>query len=243
MSRILVVEDEVRIASFVSAGLTRRGFRTDVARTGAQALELVREGGIDLIVLDIGLPGMDGFEVLRRIRSEGWAMPVIVLTARGSVADRVTGLEEGADDYMPKPFSMAELLARIRRRLATATPGDPVAAGDDAVSLVVGAVRLDLRTRQVRVHQRVADLSAREFALLEALMRHPGQVQSREDLLRTVWQYAHAPATNVVDVYAGYLRRKLGPGVIETVRGVGFRIGDPAPDASALGDPAPGDPV
>ena len=225
MSQILVVEDEVRISSFVSTGLARRGYRAVVARTGPEALEIVRAGDIDLIVLDIGLPGMDGFEVLRRLRSEGWAMPVIVLTARGSVADRVTGLEEGADDYMPKPFSMAELLARIRRRLATVTPATE-SAPDDATSLVVGPVRLDLRTRQVRVHQRVAELSAREFALLEALMRHPGEVVSREELLRTVWQYAHAPATNVVDVYVGYLRRKVGPGVIETVRGVGFRVGD-----------------
>lgn len=227
MSRILVVEDEKRIASFLVAGLTRHGYRVDLAATGPDALNAVRAGGIDLLLLDVGLPGMDGFEVLRRIRAEGWGMPVIVLTARGSVADRVAGLEGGADDYMPKPFSLAELLARIRRRLATSAPVAAEVAGTPVTRLVVGAVRLDLRTRQVRVQQNVAELSAREFALLEALMRRPGQTVSREDLLAQVWQYAHAPATNVVDVYVGYLRRKLGPGVIETVRGQGYRFREP----------------
>lgn len=227
MSRILVVEDEKRIASFLVAGLTRHGYRVDLAATGPDALTAVRAGGVDLLLLDVGLPGMDGFEVLRRIRAGGWGMPVIVLTARGSVADRVAGLEGGADDYMPKPFSLAELLARIRRRLATSAPVTPDVAGAPVTSLVVGAVRLDLRTRQVRVQQNVAELSAREFALLEALMRTPGQTVSREDLLEQVWQYAHAPATNVVDVYVGYLRRKLGPGIIETVRGQGYRFREP----------------
>ncbi len=226
MSQILVVEDEERIATFVARGLSRQGFRVQVVGTGPQALEAVAAGGVDLIVLDVGLPGMDGFEVLRRLRSAGHAMPVIVLTARGSVADRITGLEEGADDYMPKPFSLAELLARIRRRLATGgTPtGTPTA--DAAAGLTVGPVRLDLVTRQVRVHQRVSQLSARECALLEVLMRHPGEAVSREQLIEQVWQYAHDPGTNVVDVYVGYLRRKLGPGVIETVRGVGYRLRD-----------------
>ena len=224
MSRILVVEDEARIASFVSTGLTRRGFRVDVARTGPDGLAAVRAGGIDLVVLDIGLPGMDGFEVLKRMRAEGWSLPVIVLTARGSVADRVAGLEGGADDYMPKPFSMAELLARIRLRLAASTTATPEPV-DTATSLAVGPVRLDLRTHQVRVHQRVSDLSAREFALLEVLMRHPGQDMSREDLLRGAWENEQAASANAVDVYVGYLRRKLGPGVIDTVRGVGYRLG------------------
>lgn len=218
MTHILVVEDEERIASFVSKGLTSAGYTVSVVADGRQALAAAQYSDVDLMVLDIGLPGIDGFEVLRRLRETGSTLPVIVLTARDSVADTVTGLDSGADDYMAKPFSFAELLARIRRRTATPAPGPA-----DSVSLVVGDVTLDLLTRRVRTASGEYDLTAREFTMLELFMRHPGHVLSREQLLDRVWGFDHDPGSNVVDVYVRYLRRKLGADRIETVRGMGYR--------------------
>lgn len=220
MSRILIAEDEPRIASFIAKGLTASGLGSEVASDGASALALALRGDHDLLVLDIGLPGMDGFEVLTRLRQSGSAMPVIILTARDSASDTIAGLEGGADDYMPKPFSFGELLARIRLRLRTASQ-----ATDAGVSeIVVGGIRLDLRSRQVRVKGRVTDLSSREFVLLETFLRHPGHVLSREQLLSHVWGYDFDPGSNVVDVYVRYLRRKIGADAIETVRGMGYRL-------------------
>jgi two-component system copper resistance phosphate regulon response regulator CusR len=218
VSRILVAEDEPRIASFVAKGLTASGLVPKVAGDGASALALALTDDYDLLVLDIGLPGMEGFEVLRRIRAAGRSIPIIILTARDSAADTIAGLEGGADDYMPKPFSFGELLARIRLRLR------PVSAGSPATALTAGGMTLDLRARQVRAGGRTSDLSAREFLLLEAFMRHPGQVLSREQLLSHVWGYDFDPGSNVVDVYVRYLRRKVGPGAVETVRGMGYRL-------------------
>jgi two-component system, OmpR family, copper resistance phosphate regulon response regulator CusR len=219
VSRVLVAEDEPRIASFVEKGLSANGFAVTVVGDGPSAYDYAMTGGFDLMVLDIGLPGVDGFTVLRKLRAERSMIPVIVLTARDSVQDTVAGLEGGADDYMPKPFRFEELLARVRLRLTTAR-------SPEATMLVLGGLRLDLRTRRAHVGDRSVDLSAREFALTETFMRHPGQVLSREQLLSHVWGYDFDPGSNVVDVYVRYLRRKLGTKRIVTVRGMGYRLDD-----------------
>lgn len=217
MSRILIVEDEARIAAFIAKGLTSSGMTTLIASDGRTALDLARDANFDLLVLDIGLPDMDGFDVLRQLRGRGEQLPVIVLTARDSVADTIAGLEGGADDYMSKPFSFGELVARIRLRLR---PSPEHAVTEIATTTLT----LDLRTRQVRQDGRWHDLSAREFLLLETFMRHAGQVMSREQLLSHVWGYDFDPGSNVVDVYVRYLRIKLGAECIDTVRGMGYRI-------------------
>lgn len=221
MARILIVEDEPRIASFVAKGLRADGHVATVAADGLRGLDEAMSGNHDLVVLDIGLPGMDGFTVLEHLRAQGSSVPVIVLTARDSVTDTVAALEGGADDYMPKPFRFAELLARIRIRLRPGPGADP-RARDEALS--AGGVHLDLRTRRATVDGRQLDLSAREFALAEIFMLNAGQVLSREQLLDQVWGFDFDPGSNVVDVYVGYLRRKLGPDTIETVRGMGYRF-------------------
>lgn len=217
MARILIAEDEPRISSFVQKGLRAKGFTTTVVADGASAYDLAGSGEFDLVVLDIGLPHMDGFEVLERLRGENVMIPIIVLTARDSVRDVVSGLENGADDYMPKPFRFEELLARIRLRLAGARVSEQMV-------LSSGDLSLDLRTRRAQVGERSVDLSAREFALTEAFLRHPGQVLSREQLLSQVWGYDFDPGSNVVDVYVRYLRGKFGSDRIETIRGMGYRL-------------------
>ncbi|SOE04041.1 response regulator transcription factor [Blastococcus haudaquaticus] len=217
MSRVLIAEDEPRIASFIEKGLKAHGFTTAVAGDGRTARASALSGEFDLLVLDIGLPGMDGFEVLRSLRAERCTIPVVVLTARDSVQDTVAGLEGGADDYMPKPFRFEELLARIRLRLAGGR-------GTEVTVLSCGDLSLDLRTRRARAGDRTVDLSAREFALAETFLRHPGQVLAREQLLSHVWGYDFDPGSNVVDVYVRYLRKKLGADRIETVRGMGYRL-------------------
>ena len=218
MSRILIAEDEDRISSFIDKGLRAAGFTTKVVATGTDALDYAITGGFDLLVLDIGLPGLDGYEVMRRVRASGSKIPMIILTARSSAEDAIASLEGGANDFMPKPFRFDELLARIRLRLAdaSATPSDRV--------LIVGDLELDTRTRRVRVGDREFDLSAREFALAEEFLRHPDQVLSREQLLSRVWGFDFDPGSNVVDVYVGYLRAKFGVARIETVRGMGYRL-------------------
>jgi DNA-binding response OmpR family regulator len=218
VTRILVVDDEPRITSFLEQGLRAQGFLTSVAEDGEQASALARDGDFDLVLLDVGLPGKDGFSVLREIRARGEALPVILLTARDDVADRVTGLDAGADDYLPKPFSFQELLARIRARLR-----DTRSSGTGTV-LTAGGVRLDLKTRTVTVDDRPVTLTAQEFTLTETFVRHAGQVLSRAQLLSMVWGYDFDPGSNVVDVYVGYLRRKLGNDVIRTVRGMGYQL-------------------
>ena len=217
MSRILIAEDESRISSFIDKGLRAAGFTTTVVTTGPDALEHALSGSADLLVLDIGLPGLDGYEVMRRLRAAGVSLPVIVLTARTSAEDTLASLEGGANDYMPKPFRFDELLARIRLRLDDASRAvEPV--------LTVGDLELDLHARRALVEGREVELSAREFALAEELMRHVGGVLSREQLLSRVWGYDFDPGSNVVDVYVGYLRSKLGASRIETVRGMGYRL-------------------
>ena len=196
MSRILIVEDEPRIASFLEKGLRSNGYVTTVAGGGMEGLALLSTGDFDLLILDLGLPDVDGLDVLRRLRARDPAMPVVILTARDGLSDTVSGLEEGADDYVTKPFQFEELLARVRARLRDdRTNADFV--------LRVGHAQLDLRTRRARVGDRPVELTAREFALAETFFRHPGQVLSREQLLSHVWGYDYDPQSNVVDVYVG----------------------------------------
>ncbi|MFD9906812.1 response regulator transcription factor [Streptomyces sp. NPDC059063] len=218
MNRILIVEDEERIASFVDKGLRANGFTTTIVADGDAAYDYALTGGFDLILLDIGLPGRDGFTVLRGLREARVSAPVIVLTARDSVRDTVAGLEGGADDWMTKPFRFEELLARVRLRLRTA------ARAPEVTVLRAGEVTLDLRTRRARSGERTVDLTAREFVLLELFLRHPGQVLSREQILSHVWGYDFDPGSNIVDVYVRALRKKLGADRLETVRGMGYRL-------------------
>ncbi|WP_151772885.1 response regulator transcription factor [Streptomyces abyssomicinicus] len=218
MERILIVEDEERIASFVEKGLRAQGYLTTVAGDGDAGYDHAASGGFDLVILDIGLPGQDGFTVLRRLREDRVTVPVIVLTARDSVRDTVAGLEGGADDWMTKPFRFEELLARVRLRVRTA------ARAPEVTVLRSGTLSLDLRTRRARAEDRTVDLTAREFVLLELFLRHPGQVLSREQILSQVWGYDFDPGSNIVDVYVRALRRKLGAARLETVRGMGYRL-------------------
>jgi two-component system copper resistance phosphate regulon response regulator CusR len=221
VSRILIAEDEARIASFLEKGLRANGFSTELAGDGEQALRLACSGQFDLLILDLGLPEKDGFEVLQELRKEDRRLPVVILTARDSVRETVAGLERGADDYIAKPFRFEELLARVRVRLRGDRAAEPTV-------LRAGSAALDLRTRQALVDGTAIDLSAREFALAEVFFRHPGQVLSREELLSQVWGYDFDPGSNIVDVYVGYLRRKLGKDLITSVRGMGYRLeGDP----------------
>ena len=219
MNRILIVEDEARISSFIAKGLKAEGFTPTVVADGVTGLDYAMTGEFDLMVLDIGLPGMDGFHVLERVAADRPALPVIVLTARDSVTDTIAALEGGAADYMSKPFRFGELVARVRLRLRS--PGE--APPDD--ELTVGEVRLDLRRRRAFRADQEVELSGREFALAEVLLRNHGLVLSREQLLSQVWGYDFDPGSNVVDVYVGYLRKKLGADLISTVRGMGYRAG------------------
>lgn len=218
MSQILIVEDEPRIAAFVAKGLRAAGFATVIEPSGRAAIQLALTEPIDLIVLDVGLPDIDGFDVLGQLRGQGVTTPVVMLTARSSVADRVAGLQSGADDYIPKPFAFEELLARIQLRLR------PEAAPESVMVLSHRDLSLDLRTRRATVAGRSIDLTAREFTLAEMFLRNPGQVLSREQLLSGAWGYDFDPGSNVVDVYVRYLRRKLGADYFETVRGMGYRL-------------------
>jgi two-component system, OmpR family, response regulator QseB len=218
MNRVLIAEDEPRLASFLEKGLRANGFTTTVVGDGQAASLMASDDDFDLLVLDLGLPGKDGLSVLRELRARGQRLPTIILTARDEVSDKVTGLEGGADDYVTKPFRFEELLARVRARLRTDQPQAELSV------LRAGDVVLDPRTRRVVADGKAVELSAREFTMLETFLRHPGQVLSREQLLSYVWGYDHDPGSNVVDVYVGYLRRKVGSDRIVTVRGVGYRF-------------------
>jgi two-component system OmpR family response regulator len=219
--RILVVEDEVKMAGLLHRGLSEDGHVVDVARHGDDALWMGQVVEYDAIVLDLMLPGLDGVGVCRRWRESGVWSPVLMLTARDTIEDRVAGLDAGADDYLPKPFSFAELLARLRALVRRGTAERPVA-------LEVGDLRLDPATRQVCRGETEIELSGREFAVLETFMRRPGDVLSRVQLLEHAWDYAYESRSNVVDVYVRYLREKIdrpfGSESIETVRGIGYRL-------------------
>ena len=217
MNRILIAEDESRLAAFLEKGLRSNGFVTTTAPDGPTALALARDSDFDLLILDLGLPGLDGMTILRTLRAQGQRLPVVILSARDDVSDKVTGLEHGADDYVSKPVRFEELLARLRVRLRSEGTAEQTV-------LRAGDVALDLRTRRARVADRTVDLTAREFTLAEVFLRHPDQVLSREQLLSHVWGYDFDPGSNVVDVYVRYLRRKLGAERIATVRGMGYRL-------------------
>jgi two-component system OmpR family response regulator len=216
-----VVEDELKMAALIRRGLTEEGYAADVARTGDDALWMARATPYDVVVLDVMLPGRNGFAICRELRENGIWAPVLMLTARDSIEDRVSGLDSGADDYLTKPFSFAELLARLRALARRGADRRPTV-------LEVGSLRLDPSTHEVRRGDVEIALSAKEFALLETFMRRPGEVLSRLDLLEHAWDYGYENRSNVIDVYVGYLRRKLdvpfGMSSIETVRGAGYRL-------------------
>jgi DNA-binding response OmpR family regulator len=221
MYRILVAEDESRIAAFVEKGLRSNGFTLTLSADANEAIALALGGSFDLLILDLGLPGKDGLEVLEELRGQGEQLPIIILSARDDIRDKVAGFEGGADDYLTKPFRFEELLVRIRARLRS-NAGN--ASAQEVMELLAGDIVLDLRTRKVKVGDRWIELPAREFILAETFFRHPGQVMSREQLLDRVWGYDYDPGSNIVDVYVGYLRKKLGSKLLETVRGMGYRL-------------------
>jgi DNA-binding response OmpR family regulator len=219
MNRILIVEDESRIASFIEKGLRARGFSTILAANATEAIAMALNSEFELAILDIGLPDKNGFEVLEELRGQGVSFPIIMLTARDDIKDKVAGLKGGADDYVTKPFSFEELLARIEVRLRSSNGN---VTKEESI-LRVGEVTLDLLTRRVKLGDREVELPSREFILAEVFLRHPGQVMTRQQLLDLVWGYDYDPGSNIVDVYVGYLRKKLGDRLIETVRGTGYR--------------------
>jgi DNA-binding response OmpR family regulator len=217
VKRILICEDEPGMATFLERGLGSRGYTTKVVSDGASATAIATDEDFDLAILDLGLPDTDGLSVLRELRRRGERMPVIILTARDDLSDKVEGLDAGSDDYVTKPFKLEELLARVRVQLREGRAAEPSV-------LEAAGVTLDVRTRKAMVEGDLVDLTAREFTMLETFMQHAGQVLSREQLLAHVWGYDYDPGSNVVEVYVRYLRRKLGDGAIETVRGMGYRL-------------------
>ena len=221
--RILVVEDEKKIATFVQRGLKECGFVVDVVYRGDEALDIILDHHFDAVVLDIMLPGRDGLSILRVLRERAISVPVLILTARGEISEKVEGLNLGADDYLAKPFSIDELAARVRALIRRNS-------GETLLRYRVNDLTLDLATRAVRRGSRRIDLTAREFSVLECLMRSPGRVFTRTQLCQHVWEYHFDPESNLVDVYIQRLRRKVDDGepikLIQTVRGVGYRIGE-----------------
>lgn len=224
MARVLIAEDEDRIASFIRKGFEANGFATTIVDDGARAVEEARDSRFDLLVLDLGLPEKDGLEVLSDMRARGERMPVIILTANEEVDTTVAGLEGGADDYMRKPFSFEELLARARLRIRQAEGAE--------TQLAAGPLTLDLHRHTVSMGDETVELPGREFALAEVLFRHQGQVLSRQELLEAVWGRDADPASKKLEVYVLYLRRKLGDEVIENIRGQGYRL---RPDLAGRG--------
>jgi two-component system, OmpR family, response regulator QseB len=219
-----MVEDEDRIASFVKKGLLAQGFQLAIAPQAKTGMEMALTGDFDLMILDLGLPDQDGLALLDSLRGQGLSMPIIILTARDDIEDKVSGFEKGANDYLTKPFRFEELVVRIRARLRD-RPGDAATPADDEAQILgQGEVRLDVRSRQVQVEGRWVELATREFVLAELFFRNPGKVLSREHILNRVWGYDYDPGSNIVDVYVGYLRKKIGSDRIETLRGQGYRL-------------------
>jgi two-component system, OmpR family, response regulator len=221
--RILVVEDEQKIARLVQKGLKEFGFAVDIIGRGDEALEIILDNPFDAIVLDIMLPGLDGLSILRALRERANAIPILILTARGEIRDKVEGLDLGADDYLAKPFAIEELAARLRALIRRQT-------GETLVRYRIQDLTLDLASRIARRGNRRIDLTGREFSLLECLMRAPGRVFTRTQLCQHVWEYQFDAGTNLVEVYIQRLRRKVDDSeptkLIQTVRGAGYRIGD-----------------
>jgi two-component system, OmpR family, response regulator len=217
MARILIAEDDPLISGFMEKGLRASGYSTYVVGDGEQAVQVSLTESFDLLILDMALPEREGFQVLEELRAQGKQLPVLVVTGRPELRDVVAVLDVGADDYMTKPFRFEELLARVRARLRAR-------GTEEATVLTAGNIQLNLRTRRAKVDDREVNLSGREYALLETFMRHPDQVLSRQQLLSHVWGYFFDPGTNLINVYVGSLRSKLGQDVIETLRGVGYRF-------------------
>jgi DNA-binding response OmpR family regulator len=221
--RILVVEDEQKIATFVQKGLKEFGFAVDVIGRGDEAFEIILDNPFDAVVLDVMLPGRDGLSILRALRERSNAVPVLILTARGEICEKVEGLDLGADDYLAKPFAIEELAARLRALIRRQT-------GENLVRYRIQDLTLDVASRIARRGSRRIDLTGREFSLLECLMRAPGRVFTRTQLCQHVWEYQFDAGTNLVDVYIQRLRRKVDDSeptkLIQTVRGAGYRIGD-----------------
>ncbi|MEM8778956.1 MAG: response regulator transcription factor [Cyanobacteria bacterium P01_G01_bin.49] len=219
MNRILIAEDEQKISTFLKKGLEANGFMTEIAADAHVILDLALSDQFDLMLLDLGLPCKDGLTILEELRGQGATLSIIILTARDDIKDKVTSLEGGADDYVTKPFRFEELLARIRLRLRNhLNHFTPI-----QTQLKSNNIVLDLRSRQVYLDQQLVEISTTEFTLLETLIEHKGQVMTRQQLLDHVWGYNYDPGSNIVDVYIGYLRKKLGKDLIDTVRGVGYR--------------------
>jgi len=222
--KILLVEDEARLATAVRRVLDDEGYATDWAADGADGLTRAEASEYDVILLDVMLPSYDGYEIARRLRADGSTVPILMLTARDGIQDRVRGLDAGADDYLVKPFALAELLARVRALSRRARMAEVA----ESPRLSVADLELDMRSHDARRGQRRIELTAREFSLLETLMRHPGQVMTRAQLLDTVWSYDSIVESNVVDIYIHYLRNKIDKGfdhkLIRTVRGTGYSI-------------------
>ena len=223
--RVLVVDDDVKITSFLRRGLALEGYAVTVANSGAEGLRAAAEHEPDVLVLDIMMPGIDGIEVCRRIRAADMPVPILMLTARDTVADRVKGLDSGADDYLVKPFALEELLARVRALLRR-KPGVREADEPRSVVLTYADLTLDTGSREVRRGERSVELTAKEFELLTLFLTNPRQVLTRDMLMEKVWGYDYAGESNVLEVYVGYLRQKLEAGgeprIIQTVRGVGY---------------------
>lgn len=223
---VLVVDDDAKITSFLRRGLVLEGYEVTVANSGAEALKLVAEQAMDLMILDIMMPGVDGLEVCRRVRAAGESLPILLLTARDAISDRVKGLDTGADDYLVKPFALEELLARVRALLRRHANGQGEEGQEASPLLRYADVVLDTASREARRGERMIDLTAKEYELLALFMSHPRQVLTRDRLMEKVWGYDYSGESNVLEVYVGYLRQKLEAGgeprVIQTVRGVGY---------------------
>ncbi|MCU0550910.1 MAG: response regulator transcription factor [Leptolyngbya sp. Prado105] len=222
MNRLLIAEDEARIAAFLEKGFRANGFTTTIAKNGLEAIAMARSDAFDLLILDLGLPGKDGWQVLEEVRGRGERLRIIILTAQDEVEDTVTALESGANDYVTKPFEFSELLARVRVQLRDNVVAK--AKSGKETMLQVGDIVLDLLTRQVWIGTDLIEMSVKEFALAEIFLRHPMQVMSREQLLNRVWGYDYDPGSNIVDAYVKQLRKKLGSDLIETIRGIGYRL-------------------
>lgn len=222
MQRILLAEDSSRIASFIVKGLSAHGYEVDHVMDGAQVLPQLSRKDYQLLVLDLGLPNREGLSILEELRGTGNQIPVLVLTARDSVETTVASFQGGADDFMAKPFSFDELLVRVQTRIKGKQVLEPSGAAES--TLTRGNISLDLISRRVTVGNQIHELTTREFLLLEVLLRNPGQIISREQLLDRVWGFDHDPGSNVVDVYIRYLRKKVGSDVIKTVRGLGYKL-------------------
>ncbi|MEM1251399.1 MAG: response regulator transcription factor [Cyanobacteria bacterium P01_H01_bin.21] len=222
MSHILIVEDSLRVSSFLEKGLKTHGYTTSTVDNGNDAISIMLDDEIDLMILDLELPQTSGLTVLERLREQRRNIAVIILSASHEMDDKLASFSSGADDYLTKPFRFEELLVRIRARLRDVRQLQ--AKGVNSQVLNLNDLEINLRSRQVHINGRLINLSAREFILVETFMRHPGQILSREQLLDKVWGYDYNPGTNIVDVYIGYLRKKLGRCRIETIRGMGYRL-------------------